>query len=166
MRVSILLLAWIFLSTPVYTQVLSLRVGMSEKELIKSAMPSRIEPGLTFEGRKGDIITFVQEDSAYTMTLFFTTKKGRIKSIRKRHVGSSVETRRILFYNFSENIKVLRGEPSMKENEKLASSLAREFVDMGVRAKAFSSKKLGQMKVYMFYNTKVSSVYIEIEGKM
>lgn len=164
MRVSLLLLTWIFFTSPVFTQVLSLRVGMSEKELIKSAMPSRIEPNLTFQGRKGEVITFVQEDSAYTMTLFITTKKGKIRSIRKRHVGSSVETRRILFFNFTENIKVLRGEPSMKENEKLANSLAREFVDMGVRAKAFSSKKLGKMKVFMFYNTKVSSVYIEIEG--
>lgn len=167
MRVLLVFLLALFLYTPVYTQILTLKVGMAEKELVRSAMPSRIEPTMEFQKREGNLITFRQNiDSTYSVIIYITTKKGKIHSIRKRHVGRSVEKRRVLFSYFSEKIKNRRNDPELKENAKLANSVAREFIDKGVRARAFSSKKRSLMEVFMFYNTKTNSIFIEIEGKI
>lgn len=166
MRVLLIFLVSVFLYTPAYTQILALKVGMSEKELVKSAMPGSMEPGMEFQKREGEQTTFRQDiDSTYTVIVYITTKKGKIHTIRKRHIGRSVERRRMLFYYFSEKIKNRKTESGTKENEKLANSVAREFIDKGVRAKAFTNRKRSRMEVFMFYNTKTSSIFIEIEGK-
>lgn len=166
MRVFLLFLISLFIYAPLYTQILALKVGMPEKELVKSAMPAQIEPTMKFQKREGNLITFRQDiDSTYTVIVFITTKKGKIHTIRKRHIGRSVEKRRVLFYYFSEKIKNRQNEPGIKENQKLANSVAREFIDKGVRARAFTHKKQSLMEVFMFYNTKTSSIFIEIEGR-
>ncbi|MEL6253573.1 MAG: hypothetical protein AAFR87_16310 [Bacteroidota bacterium] len=165
MRTSIIC-AFFLLCTPLlYTQVLELKVGMSEKELIKRAMPGRIESGMKFENREGPVTFFRQEiDSSYTLRIIITTKRGKIYHIRKQHIGWSVDKRRTLFAYFKESITNSANKANMEENPELAQTVAREFSDKGVRAKAFNNKKRKYMEIFMFYNNKTSSVFVEIEG--
>ncbi|MEM6804315.1 MAG: hypothetical protein AAF696_23135 [Bacteroidota bacterium] len=163
MKTILISIIFLLLSPSIFSQILELEVGMKEKNLVKNTMPAKIEPNIKFLKREGNLTTFHQEqDSSYRLEIRIETEKGFIQSIHKEHVGRELESRRKLFLRFKERMSTLSTSDEWVEDEELARSSAQEYLDRGVRAKAYKHKKAKTKEILLYFHNKTDSVLIEI----